>query len=84
MRRRQDLAVDANLAVVGLEQARDDAQGRRLAAARRPEQADELAVSDCQLDRIDSDDSGVALGQLVEIEPGHRFIPEERISTRRR
>ena len=39
-----DLAADADLAAVGLEEARDHAQRRRLAAARRPEQADELAV----------------------------------------
>jgi len=31
----------------------DHAQGRRLAAARRPEQGDELAVLDGEVDRID-------------------------------
>ena len=44
--RRYDRAADANLAVIGLGQAGDHAQGRGLAATRRTEQADELAVGD--------------------------------------
>src|SRR2546430_17655401 len=72
-RRRKDLAVDAHLAAIGLEQAGDHAQGRCLAATRRPEQAHKLAVADRQVNRIDRNNFSVALGELVEVETGHRL-----------
>ena len=48
-------------AVVGLLEAGDDPQRRRLARARRAEQREELAVGDRQVDVVDRDDVAVGL-----------------------
>ena len=47
------LVAEADLAAVELAEARDHAQQRGLAAARRPEQREELALRDRQVDMID-------------------------------
>ena len=49
----------------GLE-PRDHAQRRRLAAARRAEQRDELALRDLERDVVDGGDVAVLLGHAIE------------------
>jgi hypothetical protein len=46
-------AVDPHLALVGVVQAREDPQQRRLAAARRADQRQELAVADLEVDAVE-------------------------------
>ena len=66
-----DVAVDQELAGRGLLQARDDAQERRLAAARRPEQHHELAVAHLQADAVDSHHVAELFSDLVDSNRGH-------------
>ena len=51
-----EVAVDAHLARRRTLEAADDVEQRRLAAAGRAEQADELAVADVQVDVVEGDD----------------------------
>jgi hypothetical protein len=56
-----------NLAVRGLEKARDQPQRRGLAAARRAQQADHLTVIDPQRDVIDDRKRSKSPGQAAQI-----------------
>ena len=51
-------------------EARDHAQGRGLARARRPEHREELAVADLEVDAGDRDDVAVVLGDQFEADRG--------------
>ena len=65
------LAVEHDVAVGRELVAADHPQRRRLAAARRPEQDDVLAVVDVQVDVVDGDGAaGEDLRQADEVEPG--------------
>ena len=55
-----------------LDEARHDAQRRRLAAAGRAEQHHELPVGDVESDVADGVDIAVALGDAIDLEPCHR------------
>ena len=55
-------AIDPNLALVGLSQAGDDHQQRRLARARRAEQRDEFAGFDVEIGRRQRLHRAVMLG----------------------
>src|SRR5688572_5810375 len=50
------LAVDRDLACRRCREAGDEVQERRLAAARRPEQTDELALVNVEIDRLEHPD----------------------------
>ena len=64
-------AADMDAARVGVLEARDHAQARRLAAARRPQQREELAGGDVERDGIDGHDAAVErLGHLVQLDGG--------------
>src|SRR3954462_2889343 len=80
------LAVDADIALVGLLGPGDQAQQHGLAAARWPADDDDLAALDLQRYIVQYDRASVALGHTVEDEPGgagHPFTaPRERPSTR--
>ena len=58
---RDVLVVEPDAAGARLDQPREHPQGRRLAAARRPEQRDELAVGDVEVELVDGDRRAVAL-----------------------
>ena len=51
-------------------ETRDDPQQRRLAAAARPEEADELAVADLERHALEGDDGAESLGDAVEGDRG--------------
>jgi len=51
-------------------ETRDDPQQRRLAAAARPEEADELAVADLERHPLEGDDGAESLGDAVEGDRG--------------
>src|SRR5439155_13049711 len=68
-----DLAADANGAGGDLLEAGDHAQRARLAAARRPDEDDELAVADRKIEVGDGPRSvPVDLRDLLELDLGHR------------
>jgi len=56
--------------------ARDRAQQRRLAAARRPEETDELALLDVERDVAQRCEGAVAFGEVADLEIGHSCHPE--------
>ena len=66
--------VQGHPAVVDLDQARDRAQERALAAARRAEQHEELALLDLDRDVVDDRQRLIPLGHLVECD-GHGTEP---------
>ena len=70
-----DRAVEADLAVARRIDAGEHEQRRRLAAARRPEDRDELAVVDAKVGRLDGDDVAPALGDAVELDHRHALSP---------
>jgi len=51
-------------------ETRNDPQQRRLAAAARPEEADELAVADLERHALEGDDGAESLGDAVEGDRG--------------
>ena len=57
----------------GLDEAGDQPQGRGLAAARRAQQADQLAVLDRERHVVDDRERAVALGQIRAIRPTPRL-----------
>jgi hypothetical protein len=67
------LAADLDVAGCRLHEARDHPQRRRLAAARRAEQDDELALGDLEIDALNYVDVAVALAKLFEPDARHRF-----------
>ena len=74
-RRGQDLAADHDFACRGLDEARDQPQRRGLAAARRAQQADELAMLDAQAThrRRPRPRRSACSGPSVRLRP--RFLP---------
>ena len=70
--RREPAIPEPDLPRVGREEARDQAEGRGLPAARRPEQREQLAVPDLEREIPDGGDVlAVALGQRQQADPGH-------------
>ena len=68
-RQRRDVALAQPHVPAGrLDEARDDAQRRRLAAAGRPQQHHELAVGDVERDVAHRMDVAVALGDAIDLE----------------
>ena len=66
------LAGQQDLALGRLLEAGDHAQGRRLAAARRPEQRVELAARDAQVHAVDGRDVAEPLGDPEDLDVGRR------------
>ena len=69
------LAADADVAGGDFLQPRDHPQRRRLAAARRADQHDELVVRDVQIDRTDGFDVAVLLHDLTQRDFSHAAQP---------
>ena len=65
-------AVDADRAGGRALEAGDHPQRRRLAAARRPEERDELAPLGGQVEVLDGDDVAELLLDAVQLQEGHR------------
>jgi hypothetical protein len=75
-----DLAADANRPGGDVLEPGDHPQRRGLAAARRTDEDDELAVGDVEVHLLDRARSvGVDLGQLLELDPGHVSILSIRV-----
>ena len=69
-------AVEAHLARARRIDPGEQEQGRRLAAARRPEQGDELAVLDREVEMVDRDHLAPRLVQTGQLDPRHQpLIP---------
>ena len=66
------LAVDQDLAGVGLLEAGDHPQGRRLAAARGAEQGEELAAGELEVEVVDGDEVAEALRDPFQPDAGLR------------
>ncbi len=66
-----DAVADGDGAVGDLLEPRDHPQGRRLAAARRPDEDHELVVLDLEVQALDDGDVAVALGDLLEDDLSH-------------
>src|SRR4029077_6931566 len=64
--RRHHALADMDLAVGGLEESGNQPQRRGLAAARGPQQTDELTVIDLQADAIDDCKRSKSLGQAAQ------------------
>ena len=70
------VAVEADRAVRGLLEAGDQAQRRRLPAARRAEQREELALADREVQRVDRGERAEVLRDLLELDRrGHSLLP---------
>ena len=59
---------------VGCLEAADHPQGRRLAAAGRPEQAEELAVTNLEVDVVDGDRLAELLDHIHELDVDRRHV----------
>ena len=74
MRTTHQVARHLDGALIAVEQAADDIEKRRLAAARRPDHADELAVRDRQRNAVNRDDGPLRglelLGDVVDGQDG--------------
>ena len=70
-----DLAVDDDLAAGHRFEAGDHSQDRALAAARGPDQDDELAVVDLEVDAVDDLEVAVLLDQISDDHVRHRGQP---------
>jgi hypothetical protein len=68
-------AGDGDPSRIGGLESRDQAQGRRLAAARRPQQGDELGLSGLEADLVDGADAAPFLDEIVDCDPGQIFTP---------
>ena len=64
-------AVDRDLAAVDFDETREKIQKRCLAAAGRPEQHDELAVGDVEIEVLDHGDIAVVLQDVAELNGWH-------------
>src|SRR5262249_57436276 len=70
---------DADAAPVRGLEAGDEPEGRRLAAAARPQQRDALAGADGEGEPVDGRDAAEALGDVLELDRAHRRpLPYER------
>ena len=69
-RARDVVAADQDLALVGLLEAGDHPQRRRLAAAARPEQREELALVDAQVERVHRDERAEPFRDSTELDIG--------------
>src|SRR5579862_78242 len=65
-------AADPDLALGHRDEAADQVQRRRLAAAGRPEEAEELAVADLELDPTERHLVAVAFDDAAELDAGCR------------
>ena len=72
---RDVVAVDQDLALVRLLEAGDHPQRRRLAAARRPEHREELALGDVEVDAPNGGEVAEALGDGAEGDAGRGPVP---------
>ena len=61
-----------DIALVGKEQPGDDMQGRRLAAARRPEEGEELTLLDREVNGPDAEGAAVILQHAPQLQDGRR------------
>jgi hypothetical protein len=68
------LVLEDDRAAIGALEPRDDAQERRLARARRPEQRDELAGIDGKADVVDRGETAEGLGDVANLDT-HRPKP---------
>src|SRR5205814_257555 len=68
------LAVDDDRAGVGPVEAGHEPQRGRLAAARRPEQREELALLELEVDRVERDDRPEGPTDLSELEVRHQWV----------
>ena len=68
------LAVDQDVAAVDVLEAGDGPQGRGLAAARRPQQHDELAMPDLQVELADDVVVAEVLLDVSEDDVGHGVV----------
>ncbi len=73
-----DVAADHDVAVGDVLEACDHPQGRRLAAAARPDQHHELMVGDVEIDAAHRLDLVVALHHLTQTDVSHTFNPLSR------
>ena len=72
---RDDLAVDLHLAAARRELAEDAVEQRRLAAAVRADQAEDLALLDVEADAVDRGDAAEALADVADFEDrGHGAV----------
>ncbi len=69
------LAVETDLALVGLDESGDGAQQCRLAAAAGAEQAEELAIGEGERHARQRDDAVVALFHPIDLDDAHRSPP---------
>ena len=69
------LAVEQDLPVGGDLEPGDDAHGRRLAAARRPDEHDEFAFRRVEREVLDRDDIAEALPYVSKLNPCHSHSP---------
>ena len=72
---RDVLAVDDDPARVGAVEAGDEPQRRRLAAARRPEQREELALAELDLDAVERLHGAEVAVEVLQFEVGHQRAP---------
>ena len=64
--RRHVDSAELDVALVGLLEAGDHAEGRRLARAGGPEQREELALGDVEVEPVDRDDVAVRAANAVQ------------------
>src|SRR3546814_2388157 len=70
------LPIDPNLALVEIDEAGDGAQQRGLAAAARPEQAEELTLPEGDRHGIERRHAAVALRRVAHVDRAHRSPPK--------
>jgi hypothetical protein len=80
--RGDQLVADADFACARLDEAGDQPQRGGLAAAGRPQQADQVAVLDMQRHIIDHRDIAVSLGQAPQLNRRHAHSPRYRAACR--
>ena len=74
-------AEHGDLAAVGLVEALEDLDRRRLAGAVGPEQAEDLAAADLEVDAVDGLDLAVALAQAGDADDGWRLVGQPLIAS---
>ena len=71
-RLQERLAGELDLALVRRVEPGDDVEGRRLAGAVRPDQADDLTLGDVEGDAVEGDDPAEPASDVPQREQGHR------------